>query len=94
MIGGFQDPDQPVIMRSFVDRYFKDLPQVWEKQTMEMAQVITSGMYPIYAASNELVEKTNDFLAKATMPTMIRLVTEGRDGIERALRAQAKDEAH
>lgn len=94
MIGGFQDPDQPVIMRSFVDRYFKDLPQVWEKQTMEMAQVITSGMYPIYAASSELVEKTNQFLAGATMPTMVRLVTEGRDGIERALRAQARDEQH
>lgn len=94
MIGGFQDADQPAIMRSFVDRYFKDLPQVWEKQTMEMAQVITSGMYPIYAASAELVEKTNQFLATATMPTMVRLVTEGRDGIERALRAQAKDGAH
>lgn len=94
MIGGFQDPDQPAIMRSFVDRYFKDLPQVWEKQTMEMAQVITSGMYPTYAASNELVEKTNQFLESATMPTMVRLVTEGRDGIERALRAQERDEQH
>lgn len=90
-IGGFQDPDQLALMRSFVDRYFDELPAVWEKQTMEMAQVITSGMYPVFVPSTELVDMTNAFLAKQTMPTMVRLVTEARDGVERALRAQAKD---
>ena len=58
---------------------------------MEMAQDITSGMYPVYATSPELVAKTNVFLDAQTMPSMLRLVTEGRDGAERALRAQAKD---
>jgi hypothetical protein len=43
------------------------------------------------------VAKTNEFLSaqsasgESARPTMIRLVTEARDGIERALRAQAKD---
>ncbi len=91
MIGGFQDPDQPVLMRSFIDRYFEELPAIWENQTMEMAQTITSGMYPIFVPSPELVIQTNEFLAKHNMPTMHRLVTEARDGVERALRAQAKD---
>jgi aminopeptidase N len=94
MIGGFQDPDQPALMSSFVDRYFEELPAIWENQTMEMAQTITSGMYPIFVPSAELVTKTNDFLAKNTIsarPTMHRLVTEARDGVERALRAQDKD---
>jgi aminopeptidase N len=90
-IGGFQDPDHRDLMEAFVDRYFEELPGVWEEQTMEMAQDITSGMYPVYATSPELITKTNEFLAKNSMPTMIRLVTEGRDGAERALRAQAKD---
>lgn len=90
-IGGFQDPDQPELMGAFVDRYFEQLPELWNKQTMEMAQVITSGMYPVFVPSTELIEKTNAFLKSTTMPTMIRLVTESRDGVERALRAQAKD---
>lgn len=96
-IGGFQDPDQPELMRSFVDRYFHEIPAIWEKQTTEMAQDITSGMYPVFVPSPELVTKTNEFLkvntdpAVAARPTMIRLVTEARDGVERALRAQAKD---
>ena len=90
-IGGFQDPDQPELMGAFVDRYFEQLPELWKKQTMEMAQVITSGMYPVFVPSTDLIEKTNAFLKSTTMPTMIRLVTESRDGVERALRAQAKD---
>ncbi len=90
-IGGFQTPDHRDLMEAFVDRYFAELPNVWEERTMEMAQDITSGMYPVYAISPELVAKTNAFLAENTMPTMLRLVTEGRDGAERALRAQAKD---
>ena len=90
-IGGFQDPDQPELMGAFVDRYFEQLPELWNKQTMEMAQVITSGMYPVFVPSTELIEKTNAFLESTTMPTMIRLVTESRDGVERALRAQVKD---
>jgi aminopeptidase N len=90
-IGGFQDPDHRDLMEAFVDRYFAELPDVWEEQTMEMAQDITAGMYPVYATSPELITKTNEFLANSTMPTLIRLVTEGRDGAERALRAQAKD---
>jgi aminopeptidase N len=96
-IGGFQDPDQPELMNSFVDRYFAEIPTIWEKQTMEMAQDITSGMYPVFVPSPELVVQTNEFLRVHTdpdvgaRPTMIRLVTEARDGVERALRAQAKD---
>jgi aminopeptidase N len=90
-IGGFQDPDHRDLMEAFVDRYFAELPDVWEEQTMEMAQDITAGMYPVYATSPELITKTNEFLANSTMPTLVRLVTEGRDGAERALRAQAKD---
>jgi aminopeptidase N len=96
-ISGFQDPNQPALMRSFVDRYFSELPAVWEKQTTEMAQDITSGMYPATVPSVDLVAKTNEFLSaqsasgESARPTMIRLVTEARDGIERALRAQAKD---
>ena len=90
-IGGFQDPDHRDLMEAFVDRYFQELPSVWEEQTMEMAQDITAGMYPVFAASPELVAKTNVFLDAQTVPSMLRLVTEGRDGAERALRAQAKD---
>lgn len=98
-ISGFQDTGQPALMGAFMDRYFREILTVWEKQTMEMAQDITSGMYPVCVNSAELVTATNEFLSEQALPsasarpTMIRLITEARDGTERALRAQAKDSA-
>jgi aminopeptidase N len=93
-IGGFVQPDQLDLLRPYRDTYFAALPKVWSERTMEMAQDITMSLYPVYLVDDETLAQTDAFLAKADLPAPLRrLLEEGRDGIERAKRAQARDSA-
>ena len=90
-IGGFVQPDQVDLLRGFRDRYFAALPGVWESRTMEMAQSITMGLYPFLLVDDETIAATDAFLAQDLNSACRRLVNEGRDGVLRAVRAQAAD---
>jgi aminopeptidase N len=90
-IAGFVQPDQVDLMRPYRERYFADLPRVWEERTHEMAQAITMGLYPMLLVDDETVAATDAFLAGDHNSSMRRLVGEGRDGVLRAARARAKD---
>jgi aminopeptidase N len=90
-IAGFMQPDQVDELRPFRDRYFADLPRVWQQRTMEMAQDITVGLFPLFLVDEETVAATDAFLAGELNSALRRLVSEGRDGLLRALRARAKD---
>jgi aminopeptidase N len=57
-----------------------------------MASQIVVGLYPTLLASPALVERTERWLEESgAEPALARLVLENRDGITRALRAQARD---
>ena len=56
-----------------------------------MATQIAVGLYPTQLASPTLLERTERWLTEAVEPALKRLVVEGRDGVARALRAQARD---
>jgi aminopeptidase N len=85
-------PDQVELQRAFRDRYFAALPQVWRDRTMETAQSITIGLYPFLLIDDETLAATDAFLATEGLSTACRrLVGEGRDGVERAVRARACD---
>jgi aminopeptidase N len=84
-------PDQVDELRPFRDRYFADLPRVWQQRTMEMAQDITVGLFPLFLVDEETVAATDAFLAGELNSALRRLVSEGRDGLLRALRARAQD---
>jgi aminopeptidase N len=58
-----------------------------------MATQIVTGLYPSQLASRELLERTERWLAQPAEPALTRLVVEGRDGVARALKAQARDAA-
>ena len=90
-IGGFVQPDQVDLLRHFRDRYFEMLPRVWEERTMETAQTITMGLYPMYLVDDKTIAATDAFLAGDLNSAVRRLVGEGRDGVLRAMRARAKD---
>ena len=90
-IGGFVQPDQLDLLVPYRDRYFADLPRVWEERTMEMAQDITVGLYPALLVDETTVAATDAFLAGDLNSALRRLVGEGRDGVLRALRARATD---
>jgi aminopeptidase N len=90
-IGGFMQPDQVALLADYRAKYFEALPRVWEQRTMETAQSITMGLYPVFLVDAQTLAQTDDFLAGDLNSALRRLVNEGRDGIERALRARAAD---
>jgi aminopeptidase N len=91
-VGGFVQPDQRELLEPFVARYFEAISRVWQERTNEIAQTITLGLYPALLASESTVEATNEFLKRDDIPSGARrLIGEGRDGVQRALRAQARD---
>ncbi len=90
-IGGFVQPDQVDLLRAYRDRYFEVLPRVWSERTMEMAQSITMGLYPMFLVDDETIAATDACLAGDLNSAARRLVGEGRDGVLRAMRARAKD---
>ncbi len=90
-IGGFVQPDQVDLLSHYRDRYFEVLPSVWRERTSEMAQSITMGLYPFLLVDDRTIAATDAFLAQDLPTGCRRLVSEGRDGVLRALRARAKD---
>ncbi len=91
-IAGFMDPDQPAVLRPYVERYFAQVGEVWESRTTEMATNIVIGLYPTMFVGPDVVERTEAYLAQHDpAPALRRLLTEGRDGVQRAMRCRVRD---
>jgi aminopeptidase N len=94
VIGGFAQPEQQDLLRSFVEPYFDVVGEVWRTRTGEMAQNVAVGLYPGHVVDQSVVDRTDTYLQEADPPPALRrLLLEGRDGIVRALRARACDAA-
>ncbi len=94
VIGGFGRVNDLALLEPYVEPYFAALVPVWKSRTNEMASQIAVGLYPAQLASPALLERTERWLTEAgAEPALKRLVVEGRDGVARALRAQARDAA-
>ena len=91
VIGGFGRVNDPTLLEPYVGPYFAALVPVWQSRTNEMATQIVTGLYPTQLASQEVLERTDRWLTQPAEPALKRLVVEGRDGVARALRAQARD---
>lgn len=92
VIGGFGRVLDPELLEPYVEPYFAALLPVWRGRTNEMASQIAIGLYPTQLASPGLVERTDRWLdSSGAEPALARLVLENRDGVTRALRAQARD---
>jgi aminopeptidase N len=91
-VAGFASADARELHRAFLDRYFDAIPEVWAERTNETAQTIVLGFYPAQLVEQSTLDITDRFLARDDIPPGARrLVREGRDGIERSLRCQARD---
>jgi aminopeptidase N len=91
-LSGFVQTDQRELHRSFLPRYFAAIPNAWETRTNETAQTIVLGLYPSTLVEQATLDMTDEFLARDDVPAGARrLVREGRDGVERSLRCQARD---
>jgi aminopeptidase N len=91
-LGGFADPDQPELVERYRSRYFGVVSGVWRQWSSAMAQDFVEGAYGVCAISTETVEATDAYIEAAEPPAaLLRLLTEGRDDVLRALRCQARD---
>jgi aminopeptidase N len=64
---------------------------IWRDWGSDMAQWFVTNAYPV-ADSRAVIEATDDLIATTSPPAALRrLLIEGRDGLERALRCQERD---
>ncbi len=93
VIVGFSKVHDVELLRPFVERYFAAIERVWTTRTNEIAQQIVTGLYPTLLADESLVSASDAWLEAhpQVAPALRRLITENRDGVARALRAQARD---
>jgi aminopeptidase N len=92
-VAGFAQPAQEDLLRPFVAPYFARLREIWGERTNETAQNIVIGLFPTLIAEQSTVDAADAWLGdnEDAVPALRRLVLESRDGVARALRAQARD---
>ena len=94
IIGGIVQPGQGELLAPFTARYFEAISGVWERRSSEVAQTVVVGLYPGWDVSQAGLDAADAFLADPSVPPALRrLVTEGRAGVERSLRARTVDTA-
>ncbi|MCG2624419.1 aminopeptidase N [Arthrobacter sp. I2-34] len=93
VISGFNRVHDTALLEPFADKYFAAVEDVWASRTHEIAQQIVVGLYPGRLTTQATVELTDRFLAglSGDLAALRRLVLENRDGVVRALKAQAAD---
>ncbi len=92
MLGGFVEPDQRDLLKPYVEKYFEVIGEVWATWSHDMAQTFAEIAYPFLRVEQNTIDRTDAYVTEHEPPPALRrLLAEGRDGVARALRAQAKD---
>ncbi|MFI5085580.1 MAG: aminopeptidase N [Actinomycetales bacterium] len=92
-IAGFSRVHDVSLLEPFAEKYFAAIRDVWSSRTHDTSSGIVNGFYPSQPATQSTVDATDAFLDQLgdQTPALRRLVLENRDGVVRALRAQAAD---
>jgi aminopeptidase N len=91
IIAGFYHPTQHQLTAPYVQPYFEMIGDIWTQRTSEVARTIVVRLYPDVIAASA-VAAADAFLADHSRPPALRrVVSEGRDDVQRALRARARD---
>ena len=66
------------------------LPPIWATRGDHLKRLLGDGLFPYLAASPELLSRVDEFLAAEDRdPSMVRVLIERRDIVDRALRSRA-----
>jgi aminopeptidase N len=95
-IMGFGRVHDTQLLAPYVERYFEALLPSWQSRTNDSAQRIVVGLFPVALASQDLADRTQAWLdahsdQADTPQSLVRLVSENRDTVVRALKAQRRD---
>ncbi len=91
-VAGFITYRHPELMEGYVSKYLNSLNSVWNPDSYEKSKAVIESLYPIYVGTQATLAATDSWLngeGKDSPETLCRLVKEGRDALERALRVQA-----
>jgi aminopeptidase N len=90
---GFWHPAQRELTADYVDRYFTDIRPLWDRRPGEIAKNAVQYLFPP-VVEPRTIAAADAWLTDPDHPAPLRrLVSEGRDGIARALRARERDGA-
>ncbi|CAN5217743.1 aminopeptidase N [soil metagenome] len=88
---GFAHPAQQNLLEPYVGRYFDSVDEVWARRSSEIAQQVVVGLFPT-VVDRSTVDAADAWLSRGDQPASLRrLITEGRDGVQRALRCRVRD---
>ncbi|MGH4000561.1 MAG: ERAP1-like C-terminal domain-containing protein, partial [Pseudonocardiaceae bacterium] len=92
IISGFTHYAQKQLLTPYLDRYFNEIAEVWDRRTSERAQSCVLGLFPSWVVEQRCVDVAATWLRDGEQPSALRrLVSEGRAGVVRALTARAFD---
>jgi aminopeptidase N len=93
LVAGFWHPAQRELTAGYVERYFAEIGPMWERRPGEIAKNAVQYLFPPVVEERTL-QAADAWLGQEGHPAPLhRLVSEGRDGIARALRARQRDAA-
>src|SRR5205807_6015485 len=72
VIGGFVQTDQRELLAPYTDKYFEVVKDIWESRSHEMAQQIAVGLYPAIQVSQEILDRTDQWLSDAEPNAALR----------------------
>ncbi|WP_030614869.1 aminopeptidase N [Streptomyces sclerotialus] len=92
-ISGFDQPGQRELLAPYAPKYFDALQKVWQERSIEIGMAVVRGLFPSLQSSPETLDAADAWLIAHpdAPPALRRLVSESRDDLARALRAQACD---
>ena len=91
-ISGFSHPAQRDLLAPYAAEYFEVVDEVWARRSNEVAQKVAVGLYPRWSVTQETADAAMAWADGDHATALARLVSEGRSGTERALRARAFDQ--
>jgi len=92
--GGLSQWGQEELVRPYVEPYFASVRRWWAERPREEALSLINGLFPSTLVEPELVAAADAALADENLAGPVhRILIEGKDGVERALRARAADSA-
>jgi aminopeptidase N len=88
LAGGFWQLEQVELCRPYVDRYFAEIAEVWESRTPQVAQTLAHALYPSVVVEQDVLDRTETFLAGDLPPGLRRVVLERADDLRRCVAAR------
>jgi aminopeptidase N len=91
LLAGFWHPAQRELTAGYVERYFEEIRPLWDRRPGEIAKNAVQYLFPP-VIEQRTIRAADAWLVDEDQPAPLRrLVSEGRDGVARALRGRACD---